>query len=200
MWYVEAGKYNVLPIDSRGTLRFADERPQIAADRKQLHLLPGHADRCRATRRRDVLNRPHSITADVEIPKGGAEGVLLSHGRQRRAASRFYVQDGKLHYGYNYVGAQQLPRRVERDVAGGPARAALRVRADRQARHRQRQGRAGRGAALHRRQAGRAGRHARHHAALDRPRRRHRLRRRHRARRCRTSTSRRSRSPARSTA
>ena len=44
MWYVEAGKYNVLPIDSRGTLRFADERPQIAVDRKQLRLLPGHAD------------------------------------------------------------------------------------------------------------------------------------------------------------
>ena len=33
-WYVEAGKYDVLPIDSRGTLRFADERPEIAKDRK----------------------------------------------------------------------------------------------------------------------------------------------------------------------
>ena len=32
-WYAEAGKYHVLPIDSRGILRFADERPEIAADR-----------------------------------------------------------------------------------------------------------------------------------------------------------------------
>ena len=31
LWYTEAGKYNVLPLDSRGTMRFADERPQIAA-------------------------------------------------------------------------------------------------------------------------------------------------------------------------
>ena len=33
LWYTEAGKYNVLPLDSRGTMRFADERPQIAAER-----------------------------------------------------------------------------------------------------------------------------------------------------------------------
>jgi hypothetical protein len=35
MWYVEAGKYKVLPIDSRGVQRLAEERPHIAADRKQ---------------------------------------------------------------------------------------------------------------------------------------------------------------------
>ena len=32
-WYVEAGKYNVLPVDGRGTQRFVEERPQIAVDR-----------------------------------------------------------------------------------------------------------------------------------------------------------------------
>ena len=50
MWYAEAGKYNVLPIDSRGTLRFADPRPQIAVDRKSYTYYPG-TQRCRATRR-----------------------------------------------------------------------------------------------------------------------------------------------------
>lgn len=29
LWYAEAGNYNVLPLDSRGTMRFADERPEI---------------------------------------------------------------------------------------------------------------------------------------------------------------------------
>ena len=43
-WYVEAGKYDVLPVDSRGTQRLADPRPQIAVDRDELHLLPRHAD------------------------------------------------------------------------------------------------------------------------------------------------------------
>ena len=53
----------------------------------------------------NVLNRPYSITADVEIPKGGAEGVLLSAGDVQGGYS-FYVKDGKLHYVYNYVGSQ----------------------------------------------------------------------------------------------
>jgi len=52
-----------------------------------------------------VLNRSHSITADVEIPKGGAEGVLLCHGGVDGGYS-FYLKDGKLHYAYNYVAVQ----------------------------------------------------------------------------------------------
>ena len=51
-----------------------------------------------------VLNRPYSITADVEIPKGGAEGVLLSAGTVQGGYT-FYVKDGKLRYAYNYVGS-----------------------------------------------------------------------------------------------
>jgi hypothetical protein len=38
---VEAGKYNVLPIDSRTTLRFAIERPRIAPDRERYAYGPG---------------------------------------------------------------------------------------------------------------------------------------------------------------
>ena len=41
MWYVEAGKYNVLPIDARGTLRLGDPRPQIAGERKRYPYYPG---------------------------------------------------------------------------------------------------------------------------------------------------------------
>ena len=39
----------------------------------------------------NVLNRPHSITADVEIPKGGADGVLVSAGDVQGGYS-FFVQ------------------------------------------------------------------------------------------------------------
>ena len=42
LWYTEAGKYNVLPLDSRGTMRFADERPQIAAERDSYVYYPRH--------------------------------------------------------------------------------------------------------------------------------------------------------------
>ena len=50
-----------------------------------------------------VLNRPHSITATVEIPDGGAEGVLLCQGTAAGGYSLF-VKDNKLHYVHNYVG------------------------------------------------------------------------------------------------
>ncbi|MCQ1535645.1 arylsulfatase [Methanosarcina sp. KYL-1] len=100
-WYVEAGKYNVLPIDARGVLRLADERPQIAAERTHYTYYPGtQVVPMNAAVR--VLNRPHSITADVEIPPGGAEGVLLAHGGIDGGYS-FYIKGRKLHWVHNYV-------------------------------------------------------------------------------------------------
>ena len=54
-----------------------------------------------------VLNRPHSIAADVEILEQGAEGVLLSQGTAA-GGYWFYVEDGKLRYVHNYVGRQLL--------------------------------------------------------------------------------------------
>ncbi|MGD0934292.1 MAG: hypothetical protein ABR922_06925, partial [Streptosporangiaceae bacterium] len=48
------------------------------------------------------LNRPHSITADAEIPGSGAEGVLICQG-SNVGGWTFYVQDSRLHYAHNYV-------------------------------------------------------------------------------------------------
>jgi hypothetical protein len=52
-----------------------------------------------------TLNRPHSITADADIPAGGAEGVLLGQG-SIAGGWTFYVKDGRLHYAHNYVGRE----------------------------------------------------------------------------------------------
>jgi len=102
-WYVEAGKYNVLPVDGRGAIRGADERPQIAVARTSYTYYPG-TQTVPNNAAVNTMHRAHSITADVDIPKGGAEGVLLSNGDVQGGYS-FYVQGGKLHYVYNYVGA-----------------------------------------------------------------------------------------------
>jgi arylsulfatase A-like enzyme len=116
-WYVEAGKYNVLPIDARGQQRFAEERPQIAVDRTQYTYYPHTQEIAQNTAPR-ILNRPHSISALVEIPEGGAEGVLVSQGGVDGGFS-FFVQDRRLRYTYNYV-AQQLFRVVsDEDVPTG---------------------------------------------------------------------------------
>jgi arylsulfatase len=103
-WYVEAGKYNVLPVDSRGTLRFADPRPQIAVARSSYTYYAG-TQMVPINAAPSVLNRPHSITADVDIPKEGAEGALLTAG-DVQGGFALYVQEGKLQYVYNYVSSR----------------------------------------------------------------------------------------------
>lgn len=100
MWYVEAGKYNVLPINSRGVQRIADERPQIAVNRDRYILYP-NTQAIPATAAPKILNRPFSITAEVNLPEGAA-GVLLSMGGNDGGIA-FYVQDSRLCYVHNYV-------------------------------------------------------------------------------------------------
>ena len=121
LWYTEAGKYNVLPLDSRGTMRFADERPQIAAERDTYVYFP----RTQAVPENvaaKVLNRAHTITVDAEM-KASDEGVLACHGSNVGGYVMF-VQDGKLHYVHNYVGAKEL--RVSSDKEVSPGRHSLR--------------------------------------------------------------------------
>jgi hypothetical protein len=117
LWYTEAGKYNVFPLDSRGTLRFADERPALTKDRKtyvyypQTQMIPENVAA-------KLLNKSHSLTADVEIPKGGAEGVLICHGGNVGGYTLF-VKDKKLHYVHNYVGAEEFHLASKVDVPEG---------------------------------------------------------------------------------
>ena len=117
LWYVEAGKYNVLPLDSRGTARFADERPQLSQDRKTYVYYPG-TQTVPENVAVKVLNRAHSITAEVEIPKGGAQGVLVCHGANTGGYTLF-VKDNKLQYVHNYVGAREFPVESKATVPEG---------------------------------------------------------------------------------
>jgi len=130
-WYVEAGKYNVLPVDGRVMQRALEDHPQIAKDRTSYTYYPGTQGIPYAAGPR-ILNRPHSITAEVEIPGEGAEGALLIAGGSDGGIA-FYMKGGKLHFAHNYVaktiyhvesnipipkGRHQL--RFEFDVTGPP--------------------------------------------------------------------------------
>ena len=54
----------------------------------------------------NVKNRSKVITADVEIPQGGANGVIIAQGG-RFGGWSLYVKDGKPTYTYNWVGLQR---------------------------------------------------------------------------------------------
>jgi arylsulfatase A-like enzyme len=117
LWYIEAGKYNVLPLDSRGTARFADARPELTKERKTYVYFPGTQSVPENVAVR-VLNRAHSFVADVEIPKGGAEGVIVSHGGNAGGYS-FFIKDKKLHHAHNYVGAEEFHVESTEEVPEG---------------------------------------------------------------------------------
>jgi hypothetical protein len=101
LWWVEAGKYQVLPIDGDVRSRLVVERPLTSRPRTRFTYYPGLSPIPQPATPRTV-NRPHSIEADVTIPAGGAEGVLLAQGGAAGGYA-FYLKDGKLHYGLNYV-------------------------------------------------------------------------------------------------
>lgn len=100
-WYVEAGKFDVLPVDGRGTARFAEERPQIAVDRNSYTYYRG-TQRVPTNAAPQLLNRPHSITVDVDVPSGGADGVLVAQGGTD-GGFILLVQDGKPRWVHSYV-------------------------------------------------------------------------------------------------
>ena len=112
LWYIEAGKYKVLPIDSRGSTRLLDPRPQASIPRDRYHFFPG-TQSVPGNATVNVINRAHSITAEVDIPEGGADGVLLSYGGNE-GGYVFYLQNQKLHYAQNVVSASLLHVEVGR--------------------------------------------------------------------------------------
>jgi hypothetical protein len=90
-----------MPVDGSGLQRMLAEKPLAAAARNSYTYMPNTQSVPFFAGPR-VLNRPHSITADVEIPEAGAEGVLLSQGSAAGGYS-FFMKDGGLHYVHNYL-------------------------------------------------------------------------------------------------
>ena len=131
-WWVEAGKYNVLPLDSRMQLRMGERKPGTAPAGNRFVYYPGGAPQFHYTAV-DVKNRSHTITAEVEIPAGGAEGVLLAHGSWFAGYS-FYVKDRRLRYAHNYLGLAEYRVDATEDLPAG--RHTLRFRFTRTGEHR----------------------------------------------------------------
>ena len=105
----EAETYRVLPIDDRAIERFDPAmagRPDLMAGRKSLTVYEGMTGMMENAFI-NVKNQSVTITADVEIPAGGANGVILCQGG-RFGGWSLYVKDGKPAYTYNFVGLQRV--------------------------------------------------------------------------------------------
>jgi len=106
IFMTEAKKYQVLPIDTSVLPRMITPRPSITAGRKEftwIRPMTGTPNGDAPS----VLNASYSFTADVEIPKGGAEGMLITQGG-RFAGYGFYVKKSKPVFVWNLLDMERI--------------------------------------------------------------------------------------------
>jgi len=118
----EAIKHNVLPLDDRVHERFNASiagRPDLMGDRKTLTLYPGMTGMMENAFI-NVKNRSHTITAEVEIPEAGGEGVILCQGG-RFAGWSLYLKDGRVNYVHNWVGKERYTVTAPKRLPAGKA-------------------------------------------------------------------------------
>ncbi|HEY0466269.1 MAG TPA: arylsulfatase, partial [Polyangiaceae bacterium] len=104
----EAERYRVLPIDDRSLERFDPAiagRPDLMAGRKSLTVYSGMTGMMENAFI-NVKNRSLKLTAEVEVPAAGANGVILCQGG-RFGGWSLYVVNGKPAYTYNFVGLKE---------------------------------------------------------------------------------------------
>jgi arylsulfatase A-like enzyme len=124
LWWSEAEKHNVLPLDDRFGARFAENatRFQGARDHFTFHAGMGHVPTDVAP---DVRSRSYTIEAHVEIEDAGAEGVLIAHGDATSGYS-LYVKDDFLVHDLNIGGGHDIVT-SDRKIPAGAHRLGVRV-------------------------------------------------------------------------
>ena len=79
LFYSEAEKHDVLPLDNSTLSRWNMPKPNLTGDRK-IFTYSGGPTSIPNSGAPHILNRSYSITAEVEIPKGGAHGMIVTDG------------------------------------------------------------------------------------------------------------------------
>jgi arylsulfatase len=106
MFVAEARKHQVFPMDASVAARIVAPRPNITAGRTEfvytrpmIGLPQGDSP--------GLLNASYAITADIEVPQGGAEGMILTSGG-RFAGYGFYLLKGKPVFLWNMVDLKRV--------------------------------------------------------------------------------------------
>lgn len=119
LWLIEAVKYGVLPMDDRGAERLEAGmagRPTLVTGTSQI-FFPGMG-RLSENSVVSIKNKSFSVTAEVSVPEGGAEGVMIAQGG-RFGGWAFYLQDGKAKFVYNVLGIHEFPVTADGPVGAG---------------------------------------------------------------------------------
>lgn len=116
----EAIRNHVYPLDDRRAERFNPAiagRPDLMGPRTSLTLYDGMTGISENVFI-NIKNRSHSITAEIEVPQGGAEGVVIAQAA-RFAGWSLYMKDGRLHHVYNFGGLERYTVSSEKPLPPG---------------------------------------------------------------------------------
>jgi arylsulfatase A-like enzyme len=103
VWFEEAGKYDVLPLDDRHPWEIiADVRPQSEAVRDTYTYYPHTAEVPEAAAP-NIRGRSFKVLAEVEIESPDADGVIFAQGG-RFGGHALFLKDRRAHYVYNFLG------------------------------------------------------------------------------------------------
>jgi arylsulfatase A-like enzyme len=106
LFIVEATKYNVFPLDNSVLTRLVTPKPSATAGRT-LFTYSGAISGLPVGNAPSILNKSYTITAEVEIPQGGAEGMIVTMGG-RFGGYGLYLLKGKPVFTYNLVNLQRF--------------------------------------------------------------------------------------------
>jgi Sulfatase len=117
----EAKKYQVYPLDSSFAERANPAiRPSLTRGRSEFTYYPGMIRIPEATTP-DIKNKSFSMTADVDIPEGGANGTLATQGG-RFGGWAMLVIDGKPEFAYAFSNQAQHKYRIASNEALSPGK------------------------------------------------------------------------------
>jgi arylsulfatase A-like enzyme len=120
LFLIQAARFNVLPLDVRSGERFNSElvgRPELIQGTSQT-LYPG----MRRLKEDAVIvlkNKSHTISAAIDVPKTGADGVLVAQGGTYGGWS-VYATGGRLAYCYNVLGLDRYKIVADTALPAGP--------------------------------------------------------------------------------
>jgi arylsulfatase len=120
LFLLEATRYNVFPLDDRRVERFNADlagRPQLIHGRSQL--LFGGMGRLSENSVVIIKNKSHAITAQIVVPDGGADGVIISQGGAFGGWCLYATDGGRPAYCYNLFGLQRFKVYGDQPIPAG---------------------------------------------------------------------------------
>jgi arylsulfatase len=119
LFLLEAMRYNVLPLDDRRFERFNADlagRPQLIKGKTQT--LFGGMGRLSENSILIIKNKSFALTAEIDVPEGGANGVIVAQGGAFGGFS-LYTKEGRPAFCYNLFGLQQFKTYGEAPISSG---------------------------------------------------------------------------------